>query len=249
MSERLLYSVQAFVRHGALAEFYSDYGQHDSGAEYESDAWWGSQAVLVAYFVYARQLDEFLYPELKQFRETAEIQRVRLGRESFDSFSLVSDPQTWLDARPPYPEEMGIARKRINRTVMHLSSGSLSPSVGGDHKTHSLKQYWTTGPIWNHTKEVLKALRPCLNPGGLCQGFLFKLDRALDRGIDEVEDVNSLTLRSFMDLDVPTHHADELLNRAGRGEPLHPIPIDDSLRSVLLDRNLPGPRPLPPLVL
>jgi hypothetical protein len=197
-SEEVLGVALSFSAYHLLASLFGDHEQNR--ARRYSDDWWKGQALLTSFLVYARQVDDFIYPEIAAHPKKAGsdgVRRIDLGsRENgstITSFDLVADPGKWFESRPARDQNLTTVRRRINRSVVHLdrSRRSRGADLGPEHDPSQKRQVWSPGEIWNALRPGLMAFRGCVPDGHLCEGFRYYLDRAIEARATDLDSLES----------------------------------------------------------
>lgn len=197
-SEEVLYVALSFSAYHLLASFFGDHEQN--AAPRYSDDWWKGQALLTSFLVYARQVDDFIYPEIAAHPKKPDsdgVRRIDLGspenRNTITSFDMVADATEWFESRPARDRNLTTVRRRINRSVVHLdrSRRSRRADLGPEHDPSRKRQVWTPDEIWNALRPGLKAFRGCVPDHNLCEGFRFHLDQAIEARATDLESLDS----------------------------------------------------------
>lgn len=183
MAEHLLYEIEAC--NAAALLLASDGRSSLRDFPKRSKEWWGGNAYAEAFLLHVRPLDEFFYKDvIEATKAEPPLGRVVLHSNDVTALTFVRDQQEWLTDRPPRPDLVRRAFKRINRTILHLSWQRLSPNWDNDYNAFAKGQEWPVWDVWDALQPTIKAFLQHADDTSLCDGFRYFTDNALsDRSV------------------------------------------------------------------
>ena len=142
--------------------------------------WWIGNALVEAYLVHLRVLDEFFYGDFIAARKARERPRVvRLHPDAVAALDFVRDAQAWLDQRPQRDLSTERLFDRIDRSLAHLN---WRRTVGGwqpEHQPGGKEQTWSLWQPWDSLRPTLEVFLDHVNEQRLCEDFIPRVRTAL----------------------------------------------------------------------